>query len=388
MSGIRLQLGALLTCLGDLEPTWQGVISGDTAGLTRDASYLPEREVKVGKITATLHPLPAELSQHDCRIHRILYRALKSLKDRIDLSKIPSERLAVVLGSSTAGIAATEEDMLSASSDALNSRRFHFMKYELGGLASFAAEVVGAEGPVYTISTACSSSAKIFSSARRLLLSGEVDGVLVGGVDSLCRLTVNGFNALSLLSRDIPNPLSRNRDGIVIGEGAALFLMTREVGGVQLLGIGESSDAYHMSTPHPEGKGAEIAMREALEEARCTAEEISYINLHATGTKHNDLAESIALSAVFGDGVRCSSTKPITGHTLGAGGAIEAALCSLVLEDGRLPPHVWDGVRDEELRALRLVLHGETLGRSVPMRVVSNSFAFGGSNCVLVLGHD
>lgn len=390
MNGYRIQLGGLITCQGGTDATWRGVLEGDVSSLSPDSSYIPDREVKVGRVTIDLPPLPPIFDAYDCRTNRILFAALNEMKQRIDLSGFEPSRIGVVLGSSTAGIASTEDEMFKASLKTKSDGRFHFMKHELGRMSSFVSEVLGAEGPSYTLSTACSSSAKVFASARRLISTGLADAVIVGGADSLCKLTVNGFNALSLLSKDVPNPLSKNRDGIVIGEGAALFLMTKEEGGIQLLGIGESSDAYHMSSPHPEGVGAEIAIREALLEAQCLPADINYINLHATGTKHNDLAESIALHSVFGEEVLCSSTKAVTGHTLGAGGAIEAAICYLVLADGNaeLPPHVWDGVRDEELSPLRVALRGDVLPSGKSLRSMSNSFAFGGSNCVLIFGRD
>lgn len=389
MSGYRIELGGLITCQGGMEDTWQGVLEGDISGLRADSSYIPGKEVKVGRVNIDLPPLPTDFARYDCRIHRILFAAAQEMKQRIDLTRFDPTRVAVVLGSSTAGIASTEDEMFQASLEAQSDGRFHFMKHELGRMSQFVAELVGAEGPSYTLSTACSSSAKVFNSARRLLRTGLADAVIVGGADSLCRLTVNGFNALALLSKDVPNPLSKNRDGIVIGEGAALFLMTKEGGGIRLLGIGESSDAYHMSSPHPEGLGAEIAIREALQEARCTPDDINYINLHATGTKHNDLAESIAINSIFGEDVLCSSTKAVTGHTLGAGGAIEAAICYLVLAgENFVPPHVWDGVRDGELAPLRVACRGDVLPSGIIHRSMSNSFAFGGSNCVLIFGRE
>jgi 3-oxoacyl-[acyl-carrier-protein] synthase-1 len=247
--------------------------------------------------------------------------------------------------------------------------------------------VLGVAGPATVISTACSSSAKALASAARLLRAGLADAVITGGADSLCRFTVAGFTALESVSEARCNPMSINRRGINIGEGAALFLMTREPGPVRLSGWGESSDAHHISAPEPEGRGALAAMRAALERASVTPSEIDYVNLHGTATPLNDAMESRAVHALLGGSVPCSSTKPLTGHTLGAAGALEAAFCWLALHDnprGRLPPHWWDGEADPALPALSLVKPGQELGR--PLRaVLSNSFAFGGSNAALLL---
>ena len=236
------------------------------------------------------------------------------------------------------------------------------------------------------MSTACTSSAKALSSARRLLDTGLCDAVIVGGVDSLCSLTLNGFAALeSRVAADCAIPSARHRDGINIGEGAAVFLMSREPGPVCVLGIGESSDAFHISGPDPEGRGAELALRQALTGVDMTA--VDYLNLHGTATPQNDLMESHAVRRVLGDTVPCSSTKPLVGHTLGAAGATEAGLlldAAHGVRPGDLPPHVWDGAADPALAPLNLC--------SVPVcsrdcRITaSNSFAFGGNNICVVLG--
>lgn len=231
----------------------------------------------------------------------------------------------------------------------------------------------------------------LVGAARRLLRQGLCDAVLVGGVDTLCQLTLNGFAALESLSPELCQPMSRNRQGINIGEGAALLLMTREDnnasdGSPALLGAGESSDAYHISAPHPQGLGAETAMRAALADAGLVPADVDYLNLHATATRKNDEMESRAVARLFPDGVAASGTKPLTGHTLGCAGATELALCWLALRDGRLPPHVWDGEADAELPQLALVAAGSRFGRSSRRVCLSNSFAFGGSNACLLIG--
>jgi 3-oxoacyl-[acyl-carrier-protein] synthase-1 len=217
---------------------------------------------------------------------------------------------------------------------------------------------------------------------------GVCDAVLCGGADTLAGLPINGFHALEALDAQRCRPFSRHRAGIHIGEAAALFLMTREPGPVELLGGGASSDAYHMSSPDPQGLGAREAMRAALDDAGLAPEQIHYVNLHGTGTEHNDAMESLAMAALFPHGVPCSSTKSLTGHTLGAAGALEAAFCWLALRDdaGRLPPHVWDGEGDPALPALRFASVGERLPTAGPRRLMSSSFAFGGNNAAVIVG--
>jgi 3-oxoacyl-[acyl-carrier-protein] synthase-1 len=253
------------------------------------------------------------------------------------------------------------------------------------------AAVLGTSGPAYVHSTACASSSKALASAARLINMGACDAVITGGIDSLCAFTVAGFLSLESVSATQCNPLSANRNGINIGEGAALFLMSREPAAVSLRGWGESSDAHHMSAPDPSGKGASIAITRALARAGITPQQIDYINLHGTATVQNDAMESRAVHALFGSATATSSTKPFTGHALGAAGAIEAALCWLAMQDdnpqGMLPPHLWDGIADPALPGLHTVEAGARLGRPVRWSL-SNSFAFGGANAALVFGRD
>lgn len=241
----------------------------------------------------------------------------------------------------------------------------------------------GVGGPAWCVSTACSSSAKVFASARRLLVEGICDAVVVGGADAHTRTVVEGFHALEALSPNLTRPLSADRDGINLGEGAAFFVMRREGEGIRLLGVGESSDAHHLTAPDPEGKGAEAAMRAALADAGLGPTDIDYVNLHGTGTSYNDAMECAAICRVFGTRTPCSSTKPLTGHCLGAAGAIEAALCALALRQGKgLPPHAVPAV-DHALAPFPV----PSTGDATPLAVaLSNSFAFGGSNASLILG--
>jgi 3-oxoacyl-[acyl-carrier-protein] synthase-1 len=259
---------------------------------------------------------------------------------------------------------------------------------EPGATAQFIASVLKIKGPTYGISTACSSGAKALAAARRLIRANICDAVIAGGVDTLCQLTVSGFSSLEAVSQSRCNPFSKNRKGINIGEGAALFLVTSEVRGVAISGVGESSDAYHISAPEPSGAGAVRCMTRALNDGRVAATEVGYVNLHGTATALNDQMESLAMQQVFGLDTLCSSTKPFTGHTLGAAGAIEAGICWLTLEASDselLPVHIWDGIRDPELPSINLVSQESRL--KTPLRyVLSNTFAFGGNNISILLG--
>jgi 3-oxoacyl-[acyl-carrier-protein] synthase-1 len=247
--------------------------------------------------------------------------------------------------------------------------------------ANFLADRLGITGIVHGISTACTSSSKAIISGARLLKSGMVDLVIVGGVDTLCKFTVAGFTAIESVSADRCNPLSLNRSGINIGEGSALFLMSRQSGNISLSGWGESSDGYHISAPDPSGLGAALAVNDALKMSARRVDQVEYINLHGTATRHNDAMESQLVNKL---GFECpvSSTKPLTGHTLGAAGAIEAAISCLALEgNGRLPPHLWDEVQDPELPKLNITAQLE----SAPKVIMTNNFAFGGNNTSLIL---
>jgi 3-oxoacyl-[acyl-carrier-protein] synthase-1 len=295
-----------------------------------------------------------------------------------------------VVGTSTSGIANTEAAMRHFVQNHHFPAEFHYAQQEMGSPASMLAAELNITGPAYVHSSACSSSAKAIVSAARLINMGLCDAVVCGGVDSLCAFTVAGFSALESVSNEVCNPLSLNRKGINIGEGAALFLMTaNSASSVALCGWGESSDGHHISAPDPDGHGARLAMQQALHRAHVRPEQIDYINMHGTATSQNDVMESRVLFDLFGDAVTVSSTKPFTGHTLGAAAAIEAALCWLVMQDdnseGKLPPHLWDGVHDPALPVLNVVSSGMKLGRPVRW-ALSNSFAFGGSNATLLLG--
>ncbi|MDO8293055.1 MAG: beta-ketoacyl-ACP synthase, partial [Gallionella sp.] len=277
------------------------------------------------------------------------------------------------------------------ASGALPAEFIYGTTHNTFSVADFTRHYFGLTGPAVAVSSACSSSAKVFSSARRMMASGLIDAAVVGGVDSLCLTTLYGFNSLGLISDQACRPFDAQRNGISIGEAAAFALLERtpehpqenlSADTVLLLGIGESSDAYHMSSPHPDGLGARMAMQDALKMAGLKPSEIDYINLHGTATQSNDAAEGKAVAAVFGPATPCSSTKGATGHTLGAAGGVEAVICALALQHGFLPAGLNTRQLDPALD-LDYVLDN----REQPVaRVLSNSFGFGGTNCSLIFG--
>jgi 3-oxoacyl-[acyl-carrier-protein] synthase-1 len=323
------------------------------------------------------------------RNNRLLAALLDEIAPEIAAAKARygAGRIAIVLGTSTSGIGDGETALAERLRTGTWPSSYRYAFQEMGDPAAFAAGHLGLTGPAYVVATACSSSAKAFASARRLIRQGLADAAIVGGADTLCGLTRAGFGALEASSAKPCNPFSVNRDGITLGEGGAVFLMCPEPGGIALAGIGESSDAHHLSAPDPEGAGALAAMRAALDDAGMAPEAVGYLNLHGTATPLNDAMESKAVNCLFGAELPCSSTKAMTGHTLGAAGAVEAAFAWLTLSSAwnperRLPPHLWDGERDPALAPLTFATADHRLERPA---ILSNSFAFGGSNCSLIL---
>ncbi len=333
--------------------------------------------------------------QHNSRNNQLALAALAQIRPAVNaaIDQFGRDRIGVIIGTSTSGIAGTERAIHHFLHQGVLPAGFHYAQQEMGSPALMLATELQISGPAYVHSSACCSSAKSFASAARLIKMGLCDAVICGGVDSLCAFTVAGFTALESVSAQVCNPLSVHRNGINIGEGAALFLMSKNSSPIALFGWGESSDGHHMSAPDPEGKGARRAITEALQRAQIAPQQVDYINMHGTATVQNDAMESRVLHDLFGPEVAVSSTKPFTGHALGAASAIEAALCWLVMQEendqGKLPPHRWDGCHDPALPVLNLVEHGLQLNRPVQW-VLSTSFAFGGSNAALLFGktHD
>ena len=344
----------------------------------------------VGRVSTPLDiALPATLKRFDCRNNRMLLAALEQIRPEIEAARerYGAHRIGVVLGTSTSGIDAAEVAFVHQAQAGQLPEDFNYRQVEIGTAAPFAAAALNVQGPAFTISTACTSSAKAFVSARRLLQLGVCDAMIVGGVDTLCELTVQGFASLESTSVTRTNPMSRNRKGINVGEGATVFLMTREEGEVRLAGAGESSDAHHVSAPDPRGIGGELALRAALKDAGVEPSAIAYVNLHATATRKNDDMEAHLMSRVFAHGVPASGTKPFTGHQLGAAGATELGFAWLTLarDDVAMPRHRWDGEADPALPELDLVQDERRIPRDGAQYVMSNSFAFGGSNVSLIL---
>ncbi len=382
---VYLHKPGVVCALGDTtDLVAKALLAAQPTPLTVTDAYSPGQSLPLGVIDADLPELDGECAS---RNNRLLLKALEQLQPLLDevLNQHQPHRIGVVLGTSTSGIGDAERAFDEEHPEEGLPDWYHYAMQEIGAPAQFLARHLGLSGPATTISTACSSSAKALASARRMLQAGVCDAVICGGVDSLCRLTVNGFDALDSVSGTVCNPMSRNRDGINIGEAASLFVMSHESGPVCLSGVGESCDAHHISAPHPDGVGARSAIESALNDAGLAPEQIGYINLHGTATPQNDSMESRAVTQIFATAPPCSSTKPLTGHTLGAAGALEAAFCWLTLVgDGHLPAHWWDGEADEQLPDLGLVKPGQTLAEA-PKHALSNSFAFGGNNIALIL---
>jgi 3-oxoacyl-[acyl-carrier-protein] synthase-1 len=333
--------------------------------------------------------LPDAVASFDCRNNRLAWLGLQQdgFIDAVAAARKRwgPARVAVLLGTSTSGLLQTELAYRRRQPDgALPTDFIYATTQNTYSVADFTARALQLEGPGWVVSTACSSSAKVFGAAARMIDAGLVDAAVVGGVDSLCLSTLYGFNSLELLSDEICRPWDTQRKGLSIGEAAAFALVERDVTSPQgwLLGVGESNDGYHMSTPHPEGVGAIAAMRSALAGAGLQPGDIDYINLHGTATPSNDGAEDPAVASVFGTAVPASSTKGTTGHTLGAAGGVEAAISLLAIHHGLMPAGLNVRERDPGL-TLNYLLEN----REAPVRnVLSNSFGFGGSNASLVLG--
>ncbi|MEO0036512.1 MAG: hypothetical protein RLZZ501_2535 [Pseudomonadota bacterium] len=351
----------------------------------------PGGRTLVGALPAPLPPLPAALAGFDCRNNRLLWQLAGQIRPAVTAAaaRFGPDRVAVVIGTSTGGIAEGESALAAHLAEGCWPAGFHYRQQELAGGAEMLARGLGLAGPALAVATACSSGAKAFAAARRLIRLGLADAALVGGADTLCAMTIAGFSALEAVAAGPCRPFSRDRDGITIGEGGALFLVGPDPAPVALLGIGESSDAHHVSAPDPSGRGAALAMRRALDDAGLAPAAIGYLNLHGTATRLNDAMEGRAVATLFEPPPPCGSTKGLTGHTLGAAGAIEAGLAWLTLHPdwnpGRLLPlHRWDGAADPDIPPLDLVGPGRTLAAGTA--VMSSSFAFGGSNCALILG--
>lgn len=338
-----------------------------------------------GQIKAKL-PRLDEYPEHKSRNSAVLAFFTDSIKDSINelKQKYSKDRIAIILGTSTSGLDETENELKKFMQTGVPSRDFYYKSQEFGDPSMFLADYLEIDGPAYTISTACSSSARALICGKRMLESGLVDAVIAGGADTLCKVPINGFNSMGVISQERCLPFNKNRAGINIGEGGGLMILSKEKASLELLGVGESSDAYHVSSPDPSGAGAISAMEMALNDASLTTDDIGYVNLHGTATKLNDAMESKAMASLFKGKVPCSSTKYMTGHTLGAAGIVEAAiLCYLLKHDLDLP--VQDFSHDEiddTLDECGLIKQKIKAKKKVMM---SNSFAFGGNNASIII---
>ena len=333
------------------------------------------------------HELPDRLSEYDCRNNRLADMALQTdgfaAKVAAAVSRHGADRVAVVLGTSTSGVLSCEDAYAARGPDGALPDAFDYAHtHDMFSCARYVRVALGLRGPALVVSTACASSAKTLIDAGHLIRAGLCDAAIVGGVDTLCRLTLRGFAALELISPNPCQPCDAARSGISIGEAAGFALLERSDGPLLLLGAGATSDGYHMSAPHPEGQGAIGAMRDAIAAAGLAPSDIDYVNLHGTATRANDAMEDAAVSAVFGPGMACSSTKAWSGHTLGACGILGTVIVGLAIEHGFLPGCLGLDTPDPAFRGGVLATNAHRPVR----RAAVNSFGFGGVNCTLVLG--
>ncbi|MEO5766437.1 MAG: beta-ketoacyl-[acyl-carrier-protein] synthase family protein [Casimicrobiaceae bacterium] len=394
MRPLQLSHFTATSCLGRGTAAQLAALREERSGLARCSFETVELDTCVGEVAGVDHVrLPHALADFDCRNNRLAALGLAQ-DDFIEHAtalrgRVGAERIGTFIGTSTSGI--LQAELAYRRCDPVGGELpadFVYAKTQNSfSVADFVRRRLELRGPAATVSSACSSSAKVFGSAARMIEAGVIDAAVVGGVDSLCLTTLYGFSSLQLTSSAPCRPFDRDRDGLSIGEAAAFFLIERlpatpSPDAIALLGVGESSDAYHMSSPHPDGLGARMAMEQALAGAALAPEAIDYVNLHGTGTRSNDSVEGRAVLTLFGNATPCSSTKGAFGHTLGAAGGVEAMVCALALRHGFLPGGVNTRHLDPAL-PLAYLLHSET---RAPLRALSNSFGFGGTNCSLVLG--
>ena len=382
------------SCLGTGLRAMSAALHNTHTGLAPCRFEDVELDTWIGAVPEIEHAaLPVRWQRFECRNNRLALLGLgqdnfmAAVADCV--SRVGAHRVGLFLGTSTSGILQTELAYRNRDSESgALPASFHYAgSHNAFSAAILARELLGIQGPTAVVSTACSSSAKAFGSAQRMIELGIIDAAVVGGVDSLCLTTLYGFHSLQLTARRPCRPFAADRDGISIGEAAAFVLLEKSPArncesAIALLGVGESNDGYHLSSPHPQGLGARLAMQAVLSAAGLEAAAVGYINLHGTGTTSNDSAECTAVTSVFGATVPCSSTKGATGHTLGAAGALEAVICALALRDQLIPGAPNTGPLDPTLE-LNYCTH------SAPQPIsyaLSNSFGFGGTNCSLVFG--
>jgi 3-oxoacyl-[acyl-carrier-protein] synthase-1 len=376
---------AMLSALGGTRAEHLRALAAGRSGLGPSPIALPFTTA-VGAVHTPLPELPAALAPWSTRLARMTAHLIAQLDEPLRRARARwrPHRIAVLLGTSTAGAESTEQAYRAFLQDGVFPDRYHFLRqHTFGAVLHVVRELTGARGPAWMASTACTSSAKPLASAWRLIAADVIDAAIVGGVDTLCTMTLTGFEALQALDRVPCRPFHKERAGISIGEGGALALVERD-GDARVLieGVGETSDSYHVSAPHPDGLGAAAAMREALHQAGCRPDDVDHVNAHGTGTRLNDSAEAKAIRAVFAHPVKVVSTKGYTGHTLGGAGAIEFAIAACAVEEGWIPPSLHADPIDPEIE---LAVPTEVV-RGRFRRVLSNSFAFGGNNVAVLVG--
>ncbi len=394
MNPLRMSHFTATSCLGHGQAATLAALEAERSGLSACDFETVALETQIGAVAdVDAVQLPPALRDFDCRNNRLAQLALQQdgFHDAVQASarRWGRERVGVFIGTSTSGILETEiaYRQRDPGSGALPADFDYTHRQNSFSVSDYVRRALDLAAPAVSLCTACSSSAKAFAAAQRMIAAGVIDAAVVGGVDSLCLTTLYGFHSLQLMSRSACRPFDLRRDGLSIGEAAAYALLERcdeppASDELLLLGCGESSDAHHMSAPHPEGAGARTAMQRALAMAGIRADAVDYINLHGTGTPSNDSAESLAVSTLFGDATPCSSTKAATGHTLGAAGALEAVICALALRHGLAPAGLNLREPDPQI-TINYLRHNR---RAALRTVLSNSFGFGGVNCALLLG--
>lgn len=373
------------SAIGRGREAMQAAVADERSGLRPNDFGAQPLATWVGRVEGLEKPLPAPFAHWDCRNNRLAWLGLHAdgFVEAVSAARARhgASRIALVLGTSTSSVGATEDAYRALDADGGFPRSMREPQVHTPhSLCDFVQQALGLTGPALTVSTACSSSAKVFAAAERLLRLGLVDAAVVGGTDTLCGSVLFGFNALQLVSTGPCRPFDAARDGINLGEAAGFALLERGAGALMLTGYGESSDAHHMSSPDPDGAGAERALDDALARAGATAGSVDYVNLHGTASTKNDEFEAALVARRFGPHTRASSTKGFTGHTLGTAGIVEAAFSLLALETGLMPG--MQGARELDAMCGPQIMLGPERGDV--RRAVSHSFGFGGTNCVLM----
>ncbi|CAA0108417.1 3-oxoacyl-[acyl-carrier-protein] synthase 2 [BD1-7 clade bacterium] len=394
MSRIYINDYAMANALGiDKNDVWNNWQAGNSPGMTSTEKYSPGMICPVGKLTSELPELAPEYTRYNSRNNRLLHTIISQMTTTLSALKqrFGNDRIGLVIGTSTSGISVAEDGLEHAvKNDGIPASDYTFSQHGMGAGIDFLKEAFDIKGPGILISTACSSSGNAFATARRLINTGVCDAVITGGADTLCRLTIQGFSSLESVSQQVCNPLSINRNGINIGEAAACFIISGIPSKLELKGVGQSSDAHHISAPDPTGNGAFSAMQQALTQADLPAEQVDYVNLHGTATPLNDAMESKAVYRLVSDSAAISSTKSLTGHTLGAAAATELGLCALLIEKTiehgaiKIPAQRWDQEYDPDIAPLNIVKDNTPAAEI--KNCLSNSFAFGGNNTSLLIG--